>query len=89
MCDDYFNNHAANAICRHMGYQDANIWTSTDKDSYVGFTIQSNYDIKLDNVDCSSSSDWERCSYTEEHMCWHDEDVFLSCQSEESGKKFG
>ena len=46
-----------------------------------GFDIEKSYEIKLDNVKCSSA-DWKNCSFSEEHNCAHDEDVYLICYSE-------
>ncbi|KAL5272032.1 hypothetical protein ACHWQZ_G000289 [Mnemiopsis leidyi] len=77
VCDDYFSNNAAEAICKLMNFTSAVEW---DNGTY--FNIQSNYDIKLDDVKCSST-EWESCSYSEEHNCGHSEDVFLSCSVKE------
>ena len=73
VCDDSFNDNAANAICRQMGFEEATRWTNDES-----FGIQSNYDIKLDDVSCGSE-EWESCSFSEEDNCAHHEDVFLSC----------
>ena len=73
VCDDNFDDNAANAICRQMRFEEATRWTSEES-----FGIQYNYDIKLDDVSCGSE-EWESCSFSEEHNCAHHEDVFLSC----------
>ncbi|XP_063683738.1 multiple epidermal growth factor-like domains protein 10 isoform X2 [Bolinopsis microptera] len=76
VCDDNFDNNAANAICRKIGYTGATRWTPADS-----FDIQTDYEIKLDNVECRRG-EWESCSYSESHNCMHREDVFLSCDGE-------
>ena len=84
VCDDYFNNTAADAICKTMNYTSAVNWT-TDED--FG-SLQRNYGITLDNVRCSST-EWESCTFTERDDCEHDQDIFLSCREfffSESGK---
>ena len=74
VCDDYFNETAAEAICRQINPSYSMLeWTFGSR-----FEIQDNLDIKLDDVQCSST-DWESCEYSEEHNCGHSEDVFLSC----------
>ena len=75
MCSDYFNDTAADAICKEMNYTSALNWT-TDKD--FGY-LQRNYGITLDDVRCSSA-EWENCTFTERDDCEHDEDIFLSCR---------
>ena len=73
VCDDSFDTTAADAICRYMGYSAATRWTIEES-----FNIQSEYDINLDDVQCSSA-EWLTCSFSVENNCGHDEDVFLSC----------
>ena len=81
VCDDEFDDTAAEAICRHINsFYTAFKWVSGSR-----FDIQDNLDINLDDVQCSSA-DWETCEYSEEHNCGHDEDVFLICLPGE--KKF-
>ena len=48
--------------------------------------LQSNYEITLDDVSCRSA-EWESCSFNTNHNCAHNRDVFLSCFSEDLGKK--
>ena len=57
-------------------YTGAKRWDSGSK-----YDIQSNYEIKLDNVKCTRG-EWRSCSYSESHNCDHSEDVFLSCSGE-------
>jgi hypothetical protein len=73
VCDDGFDFTAANAICKHMGYTDATGWTVSTR-----FVIQDDYEIRLDDVSCSSAN-WTECTYSMENNCGHSEDVFLSC----------
>ena len=74
VCDDYFNRAAAEAVCKQMGYKDIMKWTSEN----LSFVFQSDYEINLDNVNCSSA-EWGSCSFSRDHNCGHSEDVFLSC----------
>ena len=73
VCDDNFNDYAAFAICKEMGYVSAITWESGNY-----FSFQEDLEIKLDDVRCSEQS-WSSCSYTESHNCGHSEDVFLTC----------
>ena len=73
VCDDLFDYYSAEAICRVMGYNGQTSWTSR-----YSWSIQSTYDIKLDNVDCNNF-DWDDCSFSTSHNCGHSEDVFLEC----------
>ena len=77
MCDDSFNENAADAVCREMGFDRSISWNS-----HTTWIMQSQYDIKLDDVTCGRGS-WTSCSYSETHNCGHSEDVFVSCK----GKK--
>ena len=77
VCDDFFNDNAANAICRLMNFTSASRWASNVDGNFND--IISNYDIKLDNVICNSAQWWD-CSYSENHDCAHNEDVLLSCR---------
>ena len=79
VCNDSFYYNAADAICKQMNFTHALEWNSE-----TSFAIQSNYDIKLDEVECGSD-EWKNCSYSERHDCEHSEDVFLSCGTGEKG----
>ena len=85
VCDDDFNDDAAAAICKKMGYDGSHAdWSVLKKDdgsTYGTFawSIQNTYDIKLDELDCSGPN-WKECTFSHEsHDCRHYEDVFLSC----------
>ena len=73
-CDDSFSDNSADAICREMGYIGQMSWSSGSK-----WEIQSNYDITLDDVSCSSG-EWSSCSFSFNDNCGHSEDVFLQCE---------
>ena len=75
VCDDAFDDNAAGAICKVMGYESAASWTSGDQD----FTIQNDFEIKMDEVQCVSD-DWASCEFRTSHDCSHNEDVFLVCR---------
>ena len=79
VCDDYFNDHSADAICREMGHKRSISWSSGGELSFGEF--QNSLSISLDDVKCNDHDDWESCSYSILHNCGHSEDVFLSCQA--------
>ena len=73
VCDDYFSDIAAQAICRVLGHYGPSNWTSGQI-----YSIQNNYDIKMDDVSCGSGS-WTSCTYITKHNCGHHEDIHLVC----------
>ena len=75
VCDDSFSDNSADAICREMGHYGHTSWTSGSK-----WNIQSDLDIKLDDVVCSSGK-WSDCRYSTTHNCGHIEDIFLNCHA--------
>ncbi|XP_063678290.1 deleted in malignant brain tumors 1 protein-like [Bolinopsis microptera] len=79
VCDDRFDNDAANAICKDMGYNSAQSWDNAGSASL--YPNQESYDIKLDDVTCNKNdnNDWADCSYNTNHNCGHYEDVLLTC----------
>ena len=82
VCDDRFNITAAEAICKQLQFDGAKEWTIAER-----FDIQTDYDINLSNVECSSE-EWESCTFTKGDICSHREDVFLSCRhANSSGKR--
>ena len=45
----------------------------------IMYDIQTNYEIKLNDVKCTRG-EWGSCEYSEDtRYCDHEEDVFLSC----------
>ena len=74
VCDDSFSTISANAICMAMGHITSISWTYGEL-----FSIQSNYNITLDDVQCSSH-DLSSCSYNvTTDDCSHSQDVHLTC----------
>ena len=74
-----FDNNAADAICTEMEYGGARYWSSGKY-----WEIQENYQIKLDDVQCSSG-DWSSCTYSTNSLnCGHSEDIFLVCTGQYS-----
>ena len=56
-------------------YKGGRKWTS----GRIKYDIQTNYDIKLDDVKCTRGEWPGSCYYSEIDDCGHNEDVFLSC----------
>ena len=76
VCDDRFDDIAAAVICKEIGYNGSNFWSSGE----IWSRLQGSYDIELDDVRCPSTHQtFDNCSYTENHNCGHSEDVFLNC----------
>ena len=75
VCDIYFSNYSASAICREMGYKQAAHWS-------IGYLYdryhQDRFDITLSEVRCDNE-DWKSCSYSTALNCYHREDVLLTC----------
>ena len=80
VCDGYFSNNSANAICREMGHLRATKWKSGGPHNLVFRKDVQSLDISLDNVRCYTSN-WDTCSYSTTHNCKHTEDVYLACYS--------
>ena len=79
VCDDSFNDEAAVAICRKMGFDGSDAGWSV-MENKVMWGIQKNYDIKLDDVICNGDS-WADCQFdARPENCNHNEDVFLTCR---------
>ena len=78
VCDDKFTDIAADAICKEMNFERAIIWTTNPRPEQA--EKRSQYEIKLDNVECYFPT-WNSCSFNDKFSdCVHFEDVFLSCQ---------
>ena len=78
VCDDYFDQNAADAICSWMGIKHScSKWTSKS-----AWHIQPDYEITLDDVRCSHAA-WSSCTFSKTHDCQHSEDVFLTCSGGE------
>ena len=74
VCDDSFTDISADTICHIIGYPLGHTSWSIGNN----WSIQSNYEITMSNVECSSG-DWSSCLYSFSHNCDHSEDVFLQC----------
>ena len=75
VCDNYFDDNAANAICRLLGYSGYLNWIL----DYDKWDIQYSYELKIGDVRCSNG-DWSSCTYTTNTFCrWDDYDIFLAC----------
>ena len=83
VCDDNFNDNAAEAICRQMGYMGKLSWTYGEK-----WGIQTSKEITLDDVACSTE-EWSSCTFSFEHNCGHGEDIFLQCDGVGKSAKLG
>ena len=60
-----------------MGYIGQMSWNAGEN-----WSIQSRYQIGLDDINCSSGY-WSSCSYVADtHNCGHTEDVFLQCNGD-------
>ena len=86
MCNDGFDEIAANSVCAFLGYDihgsSPSQWTTGNS-----WDLQEEYEITLDNVICKNIS-WSSCSYsTESHDCTHLEDVFLTCNTPSEEKQ--
>ena len=80
VCDDGFNDNAAVAICRKMGYDGSNAaWKVMEDASDTAWNIQNDYDTNLDDIVCSGDL-WTDCTYdATSDNCGHTEDIFLIC----------
>ena len=79
VCDENFDDIAADAICKTMNYTSAIRWTSGD---IYGSTLREIYDITLKVLNCDIP-EWENCTFVKPRLCFHYSDVFLSCRKEE------
>lgn len=77
VCDDGFDDEAADVICREMGFNSGTMLDS----SYVADGDFTNT-ILMDQVFCpADSEDFSDCTYEGAHDCVHWEDVGLSCSA--------
>ena len=76
LCDDYFDDNTANAICRLLGYSGYFNWIT----EYDRWDIQYSYKRETGDVRCSNG-DWSSCTYTTDTSCRND-DIFLACSGE-------
>ena len=83
VCDDGFSDNSAAAICGLMGYSGFDSWRYGQL-----YGIQTNCQIGLDDVICSSGS-WDSCTYSYIDNCSHGEDVHLNCVPQGNAFIFG
>ena len=76
VCDDDFSTNSANAICRELGFATAAQWRS----GVNWGSIQTSKPVILDNVVCTEGGSWASCNYSDISNCFHEEDIFLTCQ---------
>ena len=82
VCDDSFSDNSADAICREMGFpRGYHSWRNSNQ--WILFQVT--FDISLDDVLCRSG-EFTSCTYNLEHNCVHSEDVFLACDTDETGE---
>ena len=81
VCDDYFNDHAANLACQGMGYQYVEEWGSGYRFVPEDELRRHNVSIVIDDVQCDEWADhiMECESKIMEHNCAHSEDLWLRC----------
>lgn len=75
VCDDDFDDNAADAVCREMGFSSGTMLASASV--YDGdFSLT----ILMDEINCpAGSASFSSCSYEGAHDCDHYEDVGVSC----------
>ena len=81
VCDDSFSDNSADAICREMGFPRGYSWRNSNQ--WILFQVT--FDISLDDVWCRNG-EFTSCTYNLEHNCGHSEDVFLACDTDETGE---
>ena len=88
VCDDNFNDHAANLSCQYLGYKYAEAWGSDVPDRIYEFL--SDLPILVDEVQCDAwtTSIMECEARFIDHDCSRSENLWLKC-SEEDGEEGG
>ena len=75
MCDDYFSDVSATAICNEMGYYtNVNTWANSN----LFDSVQQSYEIAMGNVICETDN-FAECTYVTSDNCQHHEDLYLTC----------
>jgi len=94
VCDDSFNDHAANLSCQYLGYKYADAWGSEPQnDNYIPehiYEFLKNPPILVDDVQCDewTTSIMECEARLINHDCSRSENLWLKC-SEEDGEEEG
>jgi len=87
VCDDGFDDHAANLACQKLGYKYAADWGSEPRNRrYVPLSVleKHNVTIAVDDVRCSNdTTDILECEakIMEGHDCSRSEELWLKCSS--------
>ena len=71
VCDDNFDDNAANAVCQKMGYPGSVTW-STEQ------TYDFQMELSITHMQCNDNG-WSSCSFSNAGNCGHSEDVFIRC----------
>lgn len=84
LCNDGFNNDAADVACRTMGY-DSGKWVNDQSANEFKKPVDDNTPFTGSKMECNGGEkNLKGCSYQKENvMCKHDKDVVISCK----GKK--
>jgi len=89
VCDDSFNDHAANLSCQYLGYKYAEGWGSEPRNSYyVPLELLADWDVPIlvDDLQCDSwATNIMECEakVLQGNDCFRDENLWLKCSSEE------
>ena len=89
VCDNSFNDHAANLTCQHLGHKYAIIWGSGPENfHYISKAYLEKADIKIliDDVHCADdSTDIHSCeaSIMEKHDCTLGQGLWLKCEKKD------
>ena len=84
MCGKKFSNESATVLCHELGFRGADSWSTG-----LLWDLQSSYDVALSEVMCPPNAiSFNECLYNteidhsaDEISCDHNNDVFLSCIS--------
>ena len=80
VCNEFFNNQTAEAICRRMNFSSAIEWKSE-----LESEIQKKFEVAMKIINCPDVvRKSEQCTFSEviidfEDNCFHRKDVFLKC----------
>merc|ERR1712176_652891 len=82
VCDDSFNDHAANLACQYIGYKYAEAWGSGPNYIPIDYLEQNDVPIVIDDLYCD---EWKTsimecvANIMEEHDCIKSESLWLKC----------
>ena len=72
----YFDDNAASAICRILGYDAADSWDYSPWSGIANFA-------KLTKISCTNEK-WSSCTYSDNSICEGSDVISLSCKCESS-----